>query len=245
MPTRAVLFDLFDTLVVFNVRVPLYRVGGTQRSTMPWLKDAFRAEFPDGDFEQFVNALIDVTTETVRARPPEFREVPSRVRFERALDRSGLATPGAQQHAEALSLAHMAHLASAVELPDGHAELLASFASRFRLGLVSNFDHAPTAHALLTRFGLARFFDAIVISDEFGRRKPHPAIFREGLKRVGVSAEDAIYVGDTAVDDVEGPKRVGMRAVWLNRSNRELPPGAVAPDFTIHSLPELRNVLID
>ena len=244
MVTRAVLFDLFGTLVRFSIRVPVVRVAGTERhTTMPWLEDAFRGELPDADFDGFMQAIGEVTREIIQARPPEHLEVPSRVRFERALMQLGLSPEAAGAHARRLSLVHMRHLASSVELPAGHVELLAALAPRFRLGLVSNFDHADTARGLLDRFGLSPFLDPILISEDFGRRKPHAAIFHEALKRIGVSAAEAVYVGDSAADDIVGATGAGLRVVWINVEDRLLPQGSPAPTATIRSLPELAEFL--
>ncbi|MFN8644024.1 MAG: HAD family hydrolase [Candidatus Binatia bacterium] len=73
----------------------------------------------------------------------------------------------------------MRHPASCTDLPAGHADVLVALGQRHRLALVSNFDHAPTAHGLLARHGIDRHFAATLISADFGRRKPHPAIFHE------------------------------------------------------------------
>jgi HAD superfamily hydrolase (TIGR01549 family) len=244
MVIRAVLFDLFGTLVHFSVRVPVIRVAGMQRhTTMPWLEEAFERELPGVDFDRFLEAIAAVTAEIVRARPPEQLEVPSPVRFERALTRLGLAPEVVRTAAPRLSLAHMSHLASSVELPEGHVDVLAALAPRFHIALVSNFDHAATARALLDRFGLTPFLQRIVISEDFGRRKPHPAIFREALDQLGVGAHEAVFVGDSPIDDVVGGKNAGMRVVWINADDHPLPDGTPAPDAIVASLRQLPGVL--
>lgn len=243
MPTRAILFDLFGTLVRFNVRLPTLRAEGTEwRSTMPWLVEAFDRALPKADFNLFLEAITAVTAEIVRARSPEYLEVPSRLRFQRALTRMGLPADLAAVNAQSLSLAHMTHLASAVELPAGHIGLLSALAPRFRLALVSNFDHGETARALLDRFGLTPFFEAILISDGFGRRKPHPAIFHAALGKLGVTAAEAVHVGDSLADDIGGAAAAGLRAIWLNPSARDIPAGAPIPDRAIASLTDLRDL---
>lgn len=244
MVTRAILFDLFGTLVRFSVRVPVLRVAGTQwHSTMPWLEEAFRRELPEVEFSRFLEAITAVTGEIVRARPPEQLEIPSPVRFERALTRLGLAPEVAQTCAPQLSLAHMQHLASSVELPDGHIDLLRALAPRFRIGLVSNFDHAGTARGILDRFGLTPFLETIVISEEVGRRKPHPAVFQAALEPLGVEAGEAMFVGDSPADDIVGATRAGLRVVWINADDRPLPDGVPAPAASVRSLPALSALL--
>jgi FMN phosphatase YigB (HAD superfamily) len=49
--------------------------------------------------------------------------------------------------------------------------------------------------------------------------KPHPSIFEAGLKLLDVAAPDAVMVGDSLKQDIEGARRVGMQAVLVNRSS--------------------------
>jgi HAD superfamily hydrolase (TIGR01549 family) len=62
--------------------------------------------------------------------------------------------------------------------------------------------------------------DAAVSSGAHGKTKPHPAIFETALEQLGVAAADAVMVGDSVEDDVEGARAVGMRGVLLDRENR-------------------------
>ena len=53
-----------------------------------------------------------------------------------------------------------------------------------------------------------------------GKTKPHPAIFQAALDELGVSAEEAVMVGDSPEDDVEGARALGMRAFLVDRDDR-------------------------
>jgi len=225
---RAVVFDLFGTLVHFRARPD---------PRFDWLREPFTAVADPAAFDDFRAALRAVSMEIVADRGPEHREVTSRERFARALARLG----ADQAAAEALSTAHMQHLANVTDLPPGHAEILAVLGRRHRLALVSNFDHAPTAHGVLARHGIDRYFEAAVISADFGRRKPHPAIFHEALRRLAVAPGEALYVGDTHADDVVGALAAGLDVAWL------APPEAAAaepsPTHRIADLGELVALL--
>lgn len=87
-----------------------------------------------------------------------------------------------------------------------------------RLGLISNFE--PWLEELLDRLGLATFFEVMVVSGNERYEKPHPRIYQLALQRMGVVAEAALHVGDSPVSDFDGARRVGMRAVLLDRWNR-------------------------
>ena len=62
--------------------------------------------------------------------------------------------------------------------------------------------------------------DAIVDSRSHGRVKPHPTIFQSALERLAVSAEDAVMVGDSIEEDIEGARALGMRAILVDREDR-------------------------
>lgn len=244
MPYRCLVFDLFGTLVHFTARVPTVPViGSERRSTMHWLRDPLAAARPALPFDEFFAAMGAVTTEIVQARPPAYREVPSHERFQRVLARVGVDGPDGPELARQLSETHMAYLAAQTEMPAAHGALLQTLAARWPLGLVSNFDHGATAHAILRREGIADLFGATVISADCGRRKPHPEIFALALDRLGVEPAAALYVGDTAGDDVAGARAAGMDVVWINAAGAALPADCPPPTHTVRALGELRGLL--
>ena len=62
--------------------------------------------------------------------------------------------------------------------------------------------------------------DAVLTSHAHGKEKPHETIFRRMLELLGVEPEEAVMVGDTLEDDIEGARRIGMRAVLVDRDRR-------------------------
>ena len=85
-----------------------------------------------------------------------------------------------------------------------------------KIGLVSNTGRdlvAFVAHHALD-------VDAARGSAAHGKTKPHPAIFQAALDELGVSAEEAVMVGDSPEDDVEGARALGMRAFLVDRDDR-------------------------
>ena len=88
-----------------------------------------------------------------------------------------------------------------------------------------------------------RFFNAVVVSGEFGTPKPNPAIFSEALRLLGLSkADNVIMVGDSLSSDMEGARISGLTSCWLNpEKGRDTVNADV--DYTIQSLSELVEVL--
>ncbi len=213
---RAVLFDLCDTLVHFDAeRLPLIEIGQQPtRSTAHAIHGAIGSS-PSVAFDTFVACLKTVTAEIASQRDIDYREVTSQERFHRVLDRLGL--PHGPDDTRRLVDAHMTRLAHALVTPSHHREVISVLSGRVRLGIVSNFDHAPTVREVLRRDGLEAFFDVVIVSDEIGWRKPHRVMFETALQRLEVSAGEALFVGDNYELDVMGATQAGLAAAWYTR----------------------------
>ena len=87
--------------------------------------------------------------------------------------------------------------------------------------------------AKLTGCGLDVCIDHLITSEDVGVAKPDPLIFKAALTALGVTAPEAILVGDAWQADIVGGRAAGMRTVWLNRK------GAPSPDPSVPELPSL------
>jgi len=130
-------------------------------------------------------------------------------------------------------------------------QVLETLRRRYKVGLVTNWEHAPRIHEVLAEHGIEGLFDAVVVSDEHGAAKPDPGIFHEALSRTGVTPAEAVYVGDMDVDMV-GSINAGMHPVLIKRSDQgnwasysyDEPTGISLDAVTrITRLPELLDVL--
>jgi FMN phosphatase YigB (HAD superfamily) len=241
-----ILFDLFDTLVRLNrERLPLAEIGGRDvRSSVAWLHPVAAAELPGVGLADFYDALMWSYREAERRREIDHREVSARERFGLCYTRLGLSPGGVPDGlTDRLLDVHMRCLAGAAEAMPGRGDLLDWLRGRYRLGLVSNFDYSPTVARILEADGLRERFEAVVVSDAVGWRKPSPAIFEAALAGLGVRAGECLFVGDRPELDVTGAKAVGMAAAWLNEAGAPFPDGLPSPDFTLRGLAELRAIL--
>jgi HAD superfamily hydrolase (TIGR01549 family) len=84
-----------------------------------------------------------------------------------------------------------------------------------RLVCVSNWD--CSLPDVLARCGLAGFLDGVVASAVVGARKPDPAIFAAALEVAGCEPSEALHVGDTPAEDVDGARAAGIRALLIGR----------------------------
>ena len=92
--------------------------------------------------------------------------------------------------------------------------ILAELKKKKTLALITNFDHAPHIKYTLNKFDLEKYFDAILISDEAGTKKPEPEIFHSALNKTGLLSEEVIFVGD-GEDDVNGASAAEIQPVLI------------------------------
>ena len=118
--------------------------------------------------------------------------------------------------------------------------LLSLRTAGYRIGLVSNTEALLTLYDL-DHLKLPQYFDAVVLSSAIGYKKPDARIFECALNRLGVTASDAIFVGDNFHEDVEGAMAVGMRAIFVN--NGLMPLRDRDSDQMIVAQPQLASLL--
>ena len=88
-----------------------------------------------------------------------------------------------------------------------------------RVGLCSNAAfRVRSLHDQVAHFGLAEHLNSVTFSAEIGWRKPAPQMFTAAAARLDAEIARTIMVGDSARDDIEGARALGMRALWLQRA---------------------------
>jgi HAD superfamily hydrolase (TIGR01662 family) len=110
-------------------------------------------------------------------------------------------------------------------------------AAGVRIGLISN-THRSLA-SFESHFELTGLIAAAVASSEHGYMKPHPSIFEAALRLMNVEAGEALMVGDSVRQDVEGALAVGMRAVLVHRAEE---PHARASELAAIGVPIIRSL---
>lgn len=120
---------------------------------------------------------------------------------------------------------------------DVPAALRAVAASGLRIGLISNSHRC--LESFQSHFELGDLIDATISSPDHGFMKPHPSIFSEALQRLGVQPSEALMVGDSVRDDVEGALGAGMRAALVHRSGSPHPRAA---ELATRGVPIIRSL---
>ena len=84
---------------------------------------------------------------------------------------------------------------------------------QMRLGICSN-AATPYYQPVVER--LPHDFEPVLMSCHNGLLKPEAAIYEVVIARMGPPREDAMIVGDTQDADIEGPKQVGMKSMYVD-----------------------------
>ena len=128
------------------------------------------------------------------------------------------------------------------------APLLADLrAAGMHLGVVTHGWTVKQAEKLV-RLRLLRFFDplAVIISEQVGISKPNPKLYSLALRKLGLEAEQVMYVGDSLEHDIAPPGSLGIRTVWSRRAAKDgQDPEAIRPDHVINDFGELEAILRD
>lgn len=92
---------------------------------------------------------------------------------------------------------------------------------KLKLGVITG-GYEVDIDQILSRTGLAGFFDVCVGADTTGKRKPEPEAFKHALEKLNVKPEEAVFVGDRLEQDYLGAQRVGMKALLIAREGKPM-----------------------
>lgn len=206
-PIKAVMFDFIGTLV----SVKGYNL---ETSKMKLYRSIVDAGF-DVSQKDFLEAYSQAHEKYRVIRYQKLVEVTNAIWISEALNTLGFKTSPEDTRIKTAVNIFFEDYLSSFRLRKCARQTLEALAGDYKLGLVSNFTYAPVIYAGLRRVGISNFFDVILVSDAVGWRKPHAKIFEETLKRLGVAAEEALYVGDSPEEDIKGAKQLGMKTVFV------------------------------
>lgn len=235
MPIKAVLFDMFDTLMLIEKNHEFYS---------PSLMRMYRYLNKHGidvPFDKFNAAYIEARDRLYAKADLNFEEPHFNVRVSESLKSLGynydVSSPLVTEATNEFCEEFMTY----VRIDENAEAMLKGLHGKYKLGIISNFAIPECVLKLLRANNLDELFDVVVVSGAVNKRKPSPEIFQSTLKALGVSAAETVFVGDTIDADIEGPKAVGMKAIYIERRAQKFKE--VCPDQTIKSLSELPMAL--
>lgn len=225
-PLRAVIFDLDDTLFddatcTHAGLAELARLHGITHWT-PQAMFTRHAEIIDDISPRLFSGQI--TGHTARV-----------LRYSRLLAEWGVPDPDG----EAATHAYRAAYVGAWTLIDGAAEILHDLRGRgFKIGILTNYVQEVQLEKLRV-LRLLDAVDAILCIEDLPAPKPDARAYRTACALLDVAPAEAVMIGDSWTNDVEGAMKAGLRAIWFDRQSRKAPGDGVPQIQRLNELSRL------
>jgi HAD superfamily hydrolase (TIGR01549 family) len=236
MPIKAVLFDMFDTLMLIE------KDHGFYAPAMQRMYNYLKGQGIDVPFEKFEQTYISERDKIFAQADATFEEPHFNVRMAATLQALGYNYDVSSPIITEATSEFYAEFMKFVRIDPDTPLTLQALHKKYHLGVVSNFAIPECVLSLLHESKIDRFFEVIIISGAVNKRKPHQDIFKRALDMINIKADEAVFVGDTIEADVEGAKAAGMKAIYIERRTQK-PSEKYNPDSTIKRLSELPAVL--
>lgn len=101
-------------------------------------------------------------------------------------------------------------------------EVLDVLKDRYRLGIITN-GFSTVQRDKINAVGIAGYFEDIIVSGDLDYEKPDARIFALSCQNLGVSPEEAIYIGDYYPNDIAGAMGAGIMPIWICDDTKEHP----------------------
>jgi len=189
---RAVLFDLDGTL--YDRDALVYELAKEQHRV-------FGEYFPDLNEERFIATIVELDDHGYGSKP----ELYARLARDYQLG---------EDIARRMEAHFWDHVDRSCRASDDTLEALSALCTGGKkLGVITN-GTTTRQNAKLNAIGISSLFDAILISEAEGLRKPDRRLFQRAVERCGVRASEAVFVGDHPDLDVAAAQAAGLTAVW-------------------------------
>lgn len=204
---KAIIFDFIGTLA----NVKNYSL---ETSKIKLHQAIEKAGFNIG-LEKFLDAYSEAHEKYRVVRYQELVEVTNAIWISEALNTLGFQTTPEDSRIRMAVNVFFEDYLSSLELRPYAKGVLEKASQYCRLGLISNFTYAPVIYAGLRKLCINQFFNAILVSEDVGWRKPNMRIFEEALRRLNATAQETVYIGDSPLEDIKGAQAVGMKTIFV------------------------------
>jgi len=236
MQIKAVLFDMFDTLALIDKNYEFYN-NAVERMYKYIANQGINITS-----KAFREAYIKARNDLYAIADKNLEEPHFSQRIQNALQLLGYNFDSKNPIITKATYEFCQEFLNHVKIDEHTEKVLQSLYGKYKLGIISNFAIPEGVHDILKTNRLKELFDIVIVSGEVNKRKPSPKIFQNTLSIIGVKAEEAVFVGDTANADVAGAHAAGMKAIYIKRRN-EQDLEKFTPDIIIEKLTEIPKAL--
>jgi len=219
----------------FDADNTLFDYNRAEATALQYTFSALRLPFQDSylDIYRKINAQLWQMLERHEITPAALRQRRFAQLFE-ALQLSG--TP------DQVSDIYLEHLAICAELNEGAYEVLQTLAMTSQIAILTN-GLQSVQRGRFARSTIQPFVREIIISEEIGVAKPHPAFFEVASARTGDPPKsDILLIGDSLTSDIRGGVDYGIDTCWFNPAGESQPDG-LGITCEIRRLDELLKIL--
>ena len=240
MIIKAILFDINGTLIDINTDETNEEIFRTISHILTY-QGVFmhRWEVRDEYYR-----IMDVQRKTSQEKYPEFNVVELFREFlSRRVSARGIVRPDKIEWLPLfLAEAYRGISLNRLQLYPGVLDVLNDLRPRYKLAAISDAQSAwclPEMRAV----GIDGYFDPIIVSGDFGFRKPDPRLFTAALARLQVAPENVLFVGNDMFRDVYAAKQHGIKTVFFSSNQGRKQAEGVKPDYVIYQFPEMRQAV--
>jgi putative hydrolase of the HAD superfamily len=121
-------------------------------------------------------------------------------------------------------------------------EVLDVLRARGPLAIITDAQSAY-ARGELHKVGLLGYFDPIIVSGDYGYRKPDRRLFQAALDGMGTAAGNTLYVGNDMYRDIYGAREAGLTTVMFDSDQGQKIYRDCQPDYTVTDFRDLLPIL--
>lgn len=236
--TTTVIFDFIGTLA--NVK------GYDMEESKKTLHKAIVNAGFNVSATKFLQAYDEAHEKHRIVRYEKLTEVTNAVWIAEALRDLGFETTKQDPRVQTALCVFFEEYVNSLELRPCTRQLLRELVQKYELGLISNFTCAAVIYAGLRKLDINKYFNAVLVSEAVGWRKPHTGIFLQALKTLQAKPAETVYVGDSPLEDIKGATSLGMKTVFVRSqfySLKSLRESQQKPDLIVKDICELSRKL--
>ena len=118
---------------------------------------------------------------------------------------------------------------------EGSLKVLEYLQQRYELHIITN-GFKETTITKMSLSGLNPYFNNVIISEDVGYNKPHPAVFQYALDKAKAGLHESIMIGDSLEADIYGAQNFGMQAIFFNPMRKEKPADVAQEIYHLEEL---------
>ncbi|MFX0177586.1 MAG: HAD family hydrolase [Candidatus Hodarchaeota archaeon] len=172
----------------------------------------------DSEIKHFINTFNEKRANFFRESIKTKTEYPTSFLFKEVFKALKIGEMNEKNHKELANLYHSCEEEEWIPFEQTKETLkYLSDLKKIKIAVLSNHPNHITIHNLLKKYDLLQFFDAVVTSAEFGKRKPDPEIFYYTIKKMGLNSPEFCLICGDEYADIVGGHRAGLKTILCKR----------------------------